>query len=1170
MPSQIDTFKRAITAMPLTINRPEEIRSWLSDNLLGKTPEQVESELSGSVRYGVNKNNYYHYAAEHIENAKKAGQEMSGRQQVAVTDMMRQIGGVKPLFYDVGPGGAVPKDFFAELQREKTGESGWTNFLANISHTVMSQAGGFTQFGAGITDALGVTEGASAYWQDQMNELGRILQPQGGVSGVAGKLIGNTMFSLLVGGVGGKSQILGKGWKHGLKSIVKESGGVGAAFGISEAGRRIGDVTERKAGGQEISTTDALTYVAAGASMEAIGEMFGWQIAKGAGRTLLGNLPGMKQAIKGGGLKAGTKWIGSFMNNVFSSALKDAPKGAIEETVTAFGQHFVDKLTGVIPASERPDLISTLGTAAMMGALQPLVLGLPLGMTTRQTGTNTPEIQGQIEQEIGVLRNQYGNIRKNSNLTEQDKLDEMAHIEDAIYKLQAQTTEGQLKQNDMLVTKSPLEFVSDNVRFQKIKRIDTDAKKLTYAGNALAKDLRNRRSESGEDVKTVGFRESREIKDKLGSGLVDNITQYFGDQLRIDRHLEAADGGPNGDLQNVIYEPMSGKRQDTDMMTKADTEDFTTSFESEKEMDDFLMTPKAIEGLSPRLDSKGKELKNTYTSSEKIGIYLASKDEDAHRYIVEENGFSEEDITAFNNSMTERELSIAEKISQFYESKFPLIQSIAKKYLGKDLRKVDSYFSINVMKGDKFIGEEADFLTDLLAASVTKDAVLPESHITKERTAGTNRPIDIDAIPLFLTNISRIERFINMTPVATEVTKIIRNENLRTQLGAVSRGTLPTMLDKWVGDTSRGYTQQTNDLTNKITKGFKRNAGTYLIGFNILSRMRQGVAVFRAIAKSPKAGAYIIKNEIGYRSPGDLKQLVKDVNAKSKYMSTRDMERDFREIAQMESTKTKKRRKKASRKMRGKQTLDERSLNWIKKADTEHASIVWKSFYEMSLADGLSDKDSVVAADKAASRLQSAANIEQLPELFRGGTLSNLLTIFQNEVNQDYNFWAHDIVGATKRGEIGPSMVAYRVLMSHTLPAFILGVISRGRLPVDLEEVAQDQLGHALGPLYWIGNVAMRSWQGYRKGTVATLGLDAAEQTVKAMLKEDKDVRDIVIPAIKTLGFFTPRGLPIGQAIRTAEGVVDLTTEETQDVRRLIWSKYQMEAGKQKKKEWYE
>ena len=186
-------------------------------------------------------------------------------------------------------------------------------------------------------------------------------------------------------------------------------------------------------------------------------------------------------------------------------------------------------------------------------------------------------------------------------------------------------------------------------------------------------------------------------------------------------------------------------------------------------------------------------------------------------------------------------------------------------------------------------------------------------------------------------------------------------------------------------------------------------------------------------------------------------------------------------------------------------------------------------------------------------------NARDLPDFFRGGPLEKLLTTFQNQVNQNYNFWTHDIVGELKAGKISKKIAMYRATFSYVIPAIVFGLVGRGGPPEDWKGYVKDLALYPLGTPFLIGRMITNAVRGFTGGTVAEIGPSELEKTITAGFKGD--IGNVVKHGIKATGALT--GFPPAQVIRTAEGMYDFTQNETDDWRRLIYSEWALSQGEE-------
>ena len=1151
MPSKNSIFQLAISRAPATIDKPEERLAWLENALIGKTPDQIQQELD-NPHFGLAPAFVYDYAAQHIAKEKERGREVPGQNNPAIVDMFRQLSGDTPLFYDLNEKGmAVPKDYLTEFYKTRaahTQESGWRNFWNNTAYTVMEGTAGFTALGARAMDGIGVTEGASLYWQKQNEEMEQLLAPQGGVSGTAGKLVGNTMFSLLVGGAGKSTAmaIKGGGWRASMLQMAKEGAGVGMAFGLSETGRRFGTVAKLRETGRDISVADELTYAAAGGAVEAATEAFGWGIARGFGRGLIKNLPGLRDVVGREGMQGAVRWLTHLGANAIGQAVGSAPKGAIEEAMAQFGSNLIDKYMDVLPDELKPELTTGLKEAALMGALQPLVTGIPLGMISR-----TPHVKGSeqifddLQQKHGVdviMQGQYPIVTTDGLTPEQIQelgIEQVAGPESG----KSVTT---LPGYSVEAIVSPTKFL-DYSFGERITELSAKER-----AKLAATEIRNELKEKYSDQITPGRERVKPAyqKGKKGEGRppkVGGMKKKWRALMRMDRKLEAV----SPQLHDAVYQPMIDGTRRALNNTLAVNRDFKQKFSSKRQMKQFMLDKQTFTG-----SETGQEYE--LTSSEKMGISLLARQEEGRPHLVSGHGYSEQDLQNIEDSITEEEQQVLDYMSNYYAELETQLRPITDK-LGIKFDARDLYSPMTVIGGRQ---EHYDHLTEALDAH-TKGQAVPEHKFFEEREKGLYRQYDIDALSAFQTNISRFERFIALAEPASEVGQIVNDRKLKDTLSQLKGNEFNDEISSWLEDTVKGHGKEIGGAVNQTLEGLRRNVGVFMVGFKLMTTLgKQPLAIFRTMASDGLTGAYCVKNLMTMTNPLGFRKARKFIMENSKEMPIRNPERFYTEAANAQIANQKKRAKQTYRTLVEKPTIRDRAMNFPRWTDNAFAMISWMSLYEGHMHNNQDHDAAVKHADKQITRTQSAARIEQLPEMFRGGLMDRVLSQFQNEPNQNLNFWAHEVYGEWKQGNISTNKMAYRLFMSSVVPAFFMGVVTRGTMPDDFWEALNDVFSEGVGAVTGIGTIASALMQGYEPGTPLGEPQEEAENVYKRSVKlaqyliddgewdTDEDTRKLVTSYIKFLSM--TMGLPTGQALMTAESVVDWQEGEITEVQELL------------------
>ena len=544
--------------------------------------------------------------------------------------------------------------------------------------------------------------------------------------------------------------------------------------------------------------------------------------------------------------------------------------------------------------------------------------------------------------------------------------------------------------------------------------------------------------------------------------------------------------------------------------------------------------------------------------SERVGVYLAMKNENSLIHLREGNFAAFEDvdmaIIKIVESMTEQERQIGDWILRDLEANFERANGAAKLGLGRDLEQRDNYFPMRIIDVTDLLQE--DFLS-LLENKSRKPIAKSEPGEVKATKKGANQPLDLDSFSVYLNHLTRIEQFIHMAPVAKSVGKILNTKEFRQALNNVTAGHGAELLDRWLRNGIRGHAiEHTTNIMAKAMLWSRTKGVLYALSGNLPSVIRQFISGFNAVASHPTVLAYAVKYMAQTADPRFYNMLERRMLEKSDVIKTRSFERELANV---------KHQAQAARVLVGKKEFSEKALAWQKWADKRTVTIAWNSFYDSALNGESvqkqfdldeSEEAAVAFANKMVARTQPMGDVEHLPDLFTGGPIARLLSTFQNQVNNNWNFWAHDIYGMRKHGKISNKMVMYRVLFSHVLPSMMFGAISRGGLPDDWGDVLFDSIVYSLGPLMLAGRLFTDAMLGFGGGKTSVEDILPVNfsKTVQAILKGKP--KQAAIPALKTVGGLTGR-IP-NQAIRTGQGVYDLWTGETDDLRRLIYSNWSL------------
>lgn len=624
----------------------------------------------------------------------------------------------------------------------------------------------------------------------------------------------------------------------------------------------------------------------------------------------------------------------------------------------------------------------------------------------------------------------------------------------------------------------------------------------------------------------------RGLIDKFKSGLSSAYLQL----QRTERFLEDLDGETDGVLHENIWKPVKNSDEIRTQNTNAGIEEFTRQIENTVENPELFFGEK--EQITDDLN---------LTQSEQMGVYTLAQNEHGRRYLNEGMNISNENIVTVVNHMNSQTKALGDWLMEQYNNQWPLITRIAEQ-VGIDLKTLrQELFYSPIMRSDVDILEQVDFL-DLLTDGFAKESFKPEQKFLEKRKKRAVGKIELDAGVIYLNNVRRIESFKAMAPVAKKIGTILRNKQFKKSLNTATNDQGAKLLNTWLRDSIKGYSPGATGWFGKQITILRRNAIVYAIGYNIPTVFRQTLSLNNAVAVDKLMRKYVPLNLI--EATRNYKALKAEVEGKSTLVQARDYERDLRQRWDRSSLK---------KKILRKDPFDKRATRWIKWMDKHTVIVAWKSLYDTAKEKKMGEKEAIAYADKWIGRTQPMANAKDLPQFFRDGELAKIVSAFQNQINNNFNFYAHDIIGAKKRGEISNAEVAHRVMFSYIMPAILFGMIGRGSLPRSWEQLATDLITYPIATLMLVGRLINRMIMGWdNSSTIVEAGPEELIKTGKAIRKGD--IRGMITGAAKTIGAFSGR-VP-AQTFRTLSGAEDLLTGTTKDPRRLIYSQWALDQGK--------
>ena len=329
------------------------------------------------------------------------------------------------------------------------------------------------------------------------------------------------------------------------------------------------------------------------------------------------------------------------------------------------------------------------------------------------------------------------------------------------------------------------ESMKDMSRPEKKKYIEALNKELEKASKEFEEAVSQKdvvlealieRNAGIEEVRPVEGLEAesyRSLRRKVGS----QASNFYQDLLRVERMLEKLDNYEKGPIRDSIWKPIRAADEMAIEKTNVELKEFRDTI---KEMganpDTWLTVYEKVEGTKLRL-----------TKSQKVGVAMLSQNEKGNAALKTGMGMTDAEILDVVKSLDSTEKKIMEWFLQKYEEQWPIIVGVAGRS-GIDVETLKKeYRYAPLLKTDANLEEQTDFLGEL-AMGVADPSAKPEQGFIKERKRGARGKIELDSFVMYMQNIIRVNRFIEMAPAAYSVGKILNSRDVKVEIDKATHG----------------------------------------------------------------------------------------------------------------------------------------------------------------------------------------------------------------------------------------------------------------------------------------------------------------------------------------------------------------------------------------------
>lgn len=635
----------------------------------------------------------------------------------------------------------------------------------------------------------------------------------------------------------------------------------------------------------------------------------------------------------------------------------------------------------------------------------------------------------------------------------------------------------------------------------------------------------------------------------------DKVGRFFGKGKRFEftaRNIDRYD--PKNGFSEATYKPWNKGHVDWKVNTNNVLKNDLAGYLKQSNTD----INKMLE--SSHVLSNGKAV----PTMEKLEIYMASKNPGKWNDILKDGfttGTSDKIIKFSRDEMKEiatsviknpQEKGLAEWALNYYRNQYDLVAPIYKKIHGKPLPKQFGAYSPR-NRDYRFLNqagvEKMDFKN--VGDKLFNESLSDISNV--KALKGGKAPLKLNFLENTIENVNNIEYYKAMAEPINNISKIHANPLVHKAIKEQFGKNTDEIFTDWYKTIARPELVRDHAFTNNIAKALRINSTTAVLGYNMVTPLKQVGSLFNSMAEVPVDIAMSSIREFT-QNPKKISKLVRGLSKEQRIRGDR-IDRDLIELAKSKEAVEflGMKPKKILSKMKG------GAFNWIRFMDKQAIDLSWYMKYKHLMTKNPNVKSAIEGANSAMRRHHPQASVGDLPQFFKDGELAKWFTTFGNQLNVNYNNWA-EILNLKKAGKLGKTELAKRALFTVFLPATAMSLLSTGFSPKK-ESYAKDVFTYPLSGFPLVGGMMSSLTHGFDIGT--PLPLKTIESVGKAFTSRTPETK--IKHAFRGLGGIT--GIPTTQVERTLTGLKALATDDTNDLRRLVWSKYALDKkGKIKKR----
>ena len=397
-------------------------------------------------------------------------------------------------------------------------------------------------------------------------------------------------------------------------------------------------------------------------------------------------------------------------------------------------------------------------------------------------------------------------------------------------------------------------------------------------------------------------------------------------------------------------------------------------------------------------------------------------------------------------------------------------------------------------------------------------------------------------------HINSTTHFISFGKVIRDMRKLINDKDISIALKRTFRdkALVQLIMDYIRNIASNREVDPVVNWVDGIMRGVRKNAVVAYLGINLVTMLRQPLSFILGAAEIGENWALRGIYEF-VRHHRKVMTFIRRTNPQLA-PENRFIQMSIKEMLGDEYYTKFKRMNKQARKL---------FMYLLRVGDQPTVSSIYYGAYLKYRHSGKSMNEAIQLARMAVEKTQPMARKKSLPAIAKRSELAKLLLIFCNQPMHNFNYIIHDILGKTIAGEQS-AFIASKKLLAILVSAVAMGIVSRGRLSRNKEELEKDIMSYMMMNIPVVGPPLATMIKGYDPDFIPEKIIKDAGKIFTAKQKETK-IRNL----LKTVT--TLMGIPWNQPYRWYKAIMRKHKGKSVDIREWIWSRYQL--GLQKKKE---